>query len=34
MLRKMNYRLLYINEADRASAEAIRELFRIQGLAA
>ena len=33
-LQKLNCRLLYIDEADRASAESIRELFRIQDLAA
>jgi hypothetical protein len=33
-LKKTKCRLLYIDEADRASAEVIRELFRIQDLAA
>lgn len=32
--KKANCRLLYIDEADRASSEAIRELFRIQDLSA
>jgi len=33
-LRSVNCRLLYIDEADRATPETLRELFRIQDLAA
>lgn len=33
-LQKEDCRLIYIDEADRASAETLRELFRVQDLAA